>query len=226
MEEGNVEATKPKRKYTPRRICTDPELKYKYKPKPGPKPGATGRKRYKPQRTDAEKRRHARASANTRKGNATRTANGFDFVAQAQRLLKYHQTPEKISRRGIPDGMNRAQADEAWAKARARAEEFYEDMVEKGIAPELSADDFERVPVQVGDKVEIVLVPKTDEAKAAVALKEAMVMALGPIGNMQSKLGAINTVLKFTKSPPAQKVEVSKAEDLLAAALADIDKDK
>jgi hypothetical protein len=45
------------------------------------------------------------------------------------------------------------------------------------------------------------------------------------MGNMQAKLSAINTVLKFTKSPPATKVEVSKAEDLLAAALADINKE-
>jgi hypothetical protein len=80
--------------------------------------------------------------------------------------------------------------------------------------------------IQRGEELIAVLVPKTDEAKASVAFKEAMVMALGPMGTQQTKLAAINTVLKFTKSPPAQKLEVSKAEDLLAAALADINGDK
>lgn len=223
MEEGNVEAPKPKRKYTPRRICTDPELKYRYKPKPGPRPGVnprrkTKRKVYKPERTDAEQRRFSRRSAHEKKKAKPEQAAHLRAYAQLQKV-----NPAKYSRLGVPDGMNREQAEAAWADARTRAEEMFKQMVDKGIVADVSPEDFERVLLKLEDGSEqIVLVPKTDDAKASVALKEAMVMAIGPMCNQQTKLSAINTVLKFTKSPPATKLEVSKSEDLLAAALADI----
>jgi hypothetical protein len=210
---------KPKRKYKPRAICTDPDLKYRYKPKPGPKPGRGKRKRYKPERTDAEQRLFSRNSARSKKAakNVVVPASAADHLVHILRT-----EPSRVSRYGIPDGMNRAQATVAWAKARAQAEKVFTTMVDQGIIADVAPEDFERVIVQTEGKEHEVLVPKTDEAKASVALKEAMVMALGPMGTQQTKLAAINTVLKFTKSPPAQKLEVSKAEDLLAAALADM----
>jgi hypothetical protein len=213
---------KPKRKYKPRVACADPSLKYKYKPKPGPKPGkSTKRKRYAPERTDAEKRRFSRRSHALRR--AVEANPALREVWSRAVVAGNKANPARVSRYGIPDGMNREQAEAAWAVARARAEKVFTDMVDQGIVAGVTPEDFERVALQKEDgQVTIVLVPKTDEAKASVALKEAMVMALGPMGNQQTKLAAINTVLKFTKSPPAQKVEVSKAEDLLAKALADI----
>lgn len=216
MEASPEQVTpKPKRKYKPRAICTDPELKYRYKPKPGPKPGNKARrKRYKPVRTDAEQRRFSRLCA-SRKNGGRGTPHHLIHIAKTD--------PGRLSRYGIPDGMNREMANAAWDKARAKAEQVYTQMVEQGIVAGVSPDDFEKVTVTLesGRQVEI-LVPKTDAAKADVALKEAMVVALGPMGNMQTKIAAINTVLKFTKSLPAQELKVSKAEDLLAAALADM----
>src|SRR5206468_3016425 len=100
-----------------------------------------------------------------------------DFVANAAKIIELMKTsPSVVSKRGVPWGMNRAQAEEAWAKARDRAEEFFSTMVEKGIVPEIDPADYERVLLtDDAGKVHTVLVPKTDEAKAAVALKEAMV---------------------------------------------------
>jgi hypothetical protein len=215
---------KPKRKYKPRPICADPNLKYRYKPKPGPKPrNSTGRKRYKPVRTDVEQRKFSRRSFSEKKKLA---ANPALKEKWARHLVKENKAnPARLSRLGIPDGMNRAQAEAAWAVARAQAEKVFTQMVDEGIVAGVVPEDFERVTLQKADgQTVVILVPKTDEGKASVALKEAMVMALGPMGNQQTKIAAINTVLKFTKSPPAQKLEVSKAEDLLALALADINK--
>jgi hypothetical protein len=91
--------------------------------------------------------------------------------------------------------MNRAMAQEAWAKARARAEELYSIMVEKGIVAPASAADYDPVELVLSDGTkQIVLVPKTDEAKADVALKETYGDGLGPMGTQQTKLGALNTV--------------------------------
>jgi hypothetical protein len=230
-EQAALEQPKPKRKYTRRvPLCTDPELKYRYKRKPGPpkgyKPGRKNRKHYEPVRTDAEQRRYSRASAAAKKAAANVDPevkrHAADHLRQYDHLFKGNP---KYSRIGIPDGMNRAMAQEAWAEARARAEEFYLIMVEKGIVAPVSAADYDAVELVLSDGTkQIVRVPKTDEAKADAALKETMVMALGP-GHQEIRLRALNTVLKFTKSPPAQKLEVSKAEDLLAAALADIKKE-
>jgi hypothetical protein len=120
--------------------------------------------------------------------------------------------------------MTRAQADEAWANARAQAEEVFRDMVEKNVIADVSPDDFELVLVELQGTVKQVLVPKTDEGKAASAIKELAVLALGPIPQ-RDKLGALKTLLEFTKAKPTTKVEVNKAEDVLAAALKDIQKD-
>jgi hypothetical protein len=166
---------KPKRKYKPRRVCTDPDLKYLYKPKPGPKPGKSKRKRYEPERTDAEKRQFSRRSRKMRKVVETNPAVREVWSRHIVEISKTN--PAKLSRYGIPDGMNREQADAAWAVARAQAEKVFTQMVDDGIIADVSPEDFERVLIQRGDELVQILVPKTDAGKASVAFKELMVVA-------------------------------------------------
>jgi hypothetical protein len=157
---------KPKRKYKPRPICADPNLKYRYKPKPGPKPrNSTGRKRYKPVRTDVEQRKFSRRSFSEKKKLA---ANPALKEKWARHLVKENKAnPARLSRLGIPDGMNRAQAEAAWAVARAQAEKVFTQMVDEGIVAGVVPEDFERVTLQKADgQTVVILVPKTDEGEA------------------------------------------------------------
>lgn len=224
MEEGNVTAPKPKRKYTPRAICTDPKLKFKYKPKPGPKPKPKHkRQRHEIERTDAEQRRFSARCHKVQAMHAADPELGKRAAAHLIDIVK--TTPARVSRLSIPNGMTRAEADEAWAKAQAQAEEIFRRMVDQGIIADVNPEDFERVTIKrEGVEDVVILVPKTDDAKAAAAIKEACVIALGPTAQ-QTKLAALRTVLEWTKAKPTTKVEVTKAEDLLAAAFKDISND-
>jgi hypothetical protein len=110
--------------------------------------------------------------------------------------------PEKYKRTGVPDGMTRKQALPLWAKARSQANEWIKMLEDEG---SLERDD--------------VLVPDSDAEKAKACLKEACVMALGPIDN-RTKLMALNTVLTYTKEKPVTKTESKiSSEDWLRAAL-------
>lgn len=149
-----------------------------------------------------------------------------------EQLLKQWENPEyreKMSkhrrdRRGVPNGMTRAEAVEAWAVARAKTEVIFNRMVDAGMAHPLTDDDFETVVMvdqKTGDRHEV-KVPKTDEGKASLALKESVLAMLSPMNNQQEKHLARRTVLEFTKSKPTQKIEAKLShEDLLEQIVAD-----
>lgn len=219
------EVTETPKKTRRRRPSADPDKRYRYKKKPGPKPKG-GRKtssRSKPgtpqwlsyTRSQAAKKR----SAEWREQNVAR-------LHEYSKLQSVN--PAKYSRLGVPDGMRRAEAEAAWAAARDQAEKVFRHMVEQGIVADLTPDDFERVVVKTADGAQHeVLVPKTDDAKGAIALKEAMVIALSPMTNQQHKLAALKTVLEWTKAKPAStsNVKVTSAEDWLAQVTADANRD-
>lgn len=122
--------------------------------------------------------------------------------------------PAKFCRVGVPDGMRRAQAEPLWARARELADRFIQIMKDKGELPDDAAVD-EALEVIGNYGLEV---PSTDDGKAAAALKEAFVLAIGPTDN-KIKIQAINTVLNFTKSKPESrsKLTLNKAEDFLDA---------
>ncbi len=111
------------------------------------------------------------------------------------------------NRTRVPDGMRRAQAKVLWAKAETLAESFIQMLKDEGDLP-------------------TVVMPETDEARAEAALKEAVVLAIGP-GDNKIKTANIRTVLEWTRAKPESKskVTVEKAEDWLAAARADMAND-
>lgn len=111
--------------------------------------------------------------------------------------------PQRWSRKGVPDGMKRKDANKLWAKARAQADEWIKMLEDEGSL-----------------ELDYKIVPDSDAEKAKLALREAAAMALGPADN-RTKLMAINTVLAYTKEKPTQKVDntVRTSEDWLKAAL-------
>jgi hypothetical protein len=113
--------------------------------------------------------------------------------ARARTAEDRRRNPAKYSRLGVPDGMRKAEAMELWDVARAQADEFMQTLEAQGV-------------------VEAVVVPDSDEEKAKAALRGAVVIALGPTNN-RTKGMAINTVLRFTKAPPAQRVAVAPSID-------------
>jgi hypothetical protein len=113
--------------------------------------------------------------------------------ARARTAEDRRRNAAKYSRLGVPDGMRKAEADKLWAVAKAQADEFMSSLEAKGI-------------------VASVVVPDSDEAKAKAALHGAVVIALGPTNN-RTKGMAINTVLRFTKAPPAQRVDIASSID-------------
>lgn len=123
------------------------------------------------------------------------------------RSAAMRERPQDFFRRGVPDGMRKPEADRLWAQAREKADTFMELLENDGV-------------------VTAVTIPDSDEDKAKQALKETCVLAFGPIGDMKIKLGALRTILDFTKQKPVQKTETKvSAEDFLNSALADMKND-
>jgi hypothetical protein len=79
--------------------------------------------------------------------------------------------------------MRKAEAMQAWANAQQLADTIMKGFETQGIVP----------PVAV---------PDSDDEFAKAALREACVIAFGP-SDRRTKWMAANTVLKFTKAPPA-----------------------
>lgn len=118
------------------------------------------------------------------------------------------ERPQDFFRRGVPDGMRKPEAMRLWAEAREKAKHVMSKMEEAGMVPKVT-------------------VPGSDEDKAKSALNEACVLALGPLTDMKIKLGALRTVLEYTKQKPVTKTETKvSAEDFLNSALADFRNDK
>lgn len=125
----------------------------------------------------------------------------------AQRAGLAKVDPAKNYRRGVPDGMRKAEAEALWAKARAKAQELHQIMVDNDLVAPIDDDT---IPLRaaaesaVRESVETL----TDEQKGSLALREAMVMVLSPLSHAQTKNQAIRTVLEWTKSKPPSKTDV------------------
>jgi|SRR5215831_13133527 len=101
--------------------------------------------------------------------------------------------PIKYSRLGIPNGMHRAEADAAWKAAAALADNAMRGLEASGAVPEM-------------------VIPNSAEALAKAALHEVALMALGPT-NKRTKMRALNILLAFTKSKPAERRAISGASN-------------
>ncbi len=96
--------------------------------------------------------------------------------------------PSKWSRLGIPTGMTRVETEKLWAQAEQQADTAIRGLEARGIVP-------------------AVVVPDSDEAMAKAALREVVVIALGPAKDKRVKARALRTLLQFTKPKPAPKIE-------------------
>ncbi len=111
------------------------------------------------------------------------------------------RNPNKYSRVGVPDGMRKAEAMEAWAQARAGADDYIATLAAKGVVASTT-------------------VPDTDEAMATACLHELAKIALGP-GSPRTRLLAARSLLAYTKVLPEVRREIGiTAEGLLAQVLA------
>jgi hypothetical protein len=126
------------------------------------------------------------------------------MVAARRALIPEWQAhPERFSRRGVPNGWKKADALKAWAEARRLA----------GFA----IKGFEKLGVVPSETI-----PDSDAEIAKLCLREACVLALGPGNDKQTKLQAINVILRFTKPKPFRRQATTlrwSAEDWLHAAI-------
>jgi hypothetical protein len=113
------------------------------------------------------------------------------------------------TRRGVPDGMRKAEADALWTRAEAQANRFIRIMKDAGELPE-------------------VVVPGTEAEMAEKALAEAYKNAVGPLTDAKTKAAFCRLVLDFTKSKPESKSKLTldKSEEFLAALEEDMRKDE
>ncbi len=125
------------------------------------------------------------------------------------RIAAAKLNPTRFSRYGVPDGMRRADAEPLWARARELADKFIVALKQNGEIPE---EEHATVPTQDGS----IRVPVTDEGMAEAALREAIVLAVGP-SSAQVKSQAINTVLRFSRAKPesGNKLRLGDAEAFL-----------
>lgn len=124
------------------------------------------------------------------------------------RIAAAKQNPEKYWRRGVPDGMRKAEADAQWAEANQLADRFIQIMKDQGELPDEEIVEVTTVDDEGNTEKMSVAVPVSDTGKAERALREAFVLAVGP-STQQVKAQAIRIVLDFTKSKPESKAKIS-----------------
>jgi hypothetical protein len=112
--------------------------------------------------------------------------------------------PEKFSRRGVPDGMRKPEADRLWAVARDKAKKAIKIMEDEGHLP-------------------AIVIPDSDDDKAKRVLEEMFAITLSPLTHQPTKIAAGRTVLEWCRSKPVQKtaVAISNAEDWLNSVVSD-----
>jgi hypothetical protein len=142
------------------------------------------------------------------------------------RIAAAKKNPENFWRRGVPDGMRKAEAVALWARANELADRFIQIMKDQGELP----DEIVEVTTIDDDgskETMSVAVPVTDAGKAERALREAFVLAIGP-STQQVKAQALRMVLDFTKSKPESKskLTLNKAEDFLDEISKDLPSDE
>jgi hypothetical protein len=116
------------------------------------------------------------------------------------RITAAKSNPAKFSRYGVPDGMRRPEAKLAWAKAGELADKFIEVLKRNGELP----DHQHETAAHAGSGI---VVPLSEDGMAEVALREAIVLAVGPSGPAV-KVAAINTVLTYTRAKPATQTRL------------------
>jgi hypothetical protein len=113
------------------------------------------------------------------------------MVAARRKLIPLWKAhPERFSRRGVPNGWTKAEAMKDWAEANRLADLAIKGFEAAGVVPK-------------------VVIPDSDDEIAKLCLREACVMALGPSGDLRTKIGALGIVLKYTKPKPAQRQSVT-----------------
>jgi hypothetical protein len=118
------------------------------------------------------------------------------------RIAAAKDNPAKFSRYGVPDGMRRAEAKLAWAKAAELADRFIAVLKQHGELPDLQHEG--DTTLHAGTEI---LIPQSDEGMAEVALREAFVLAVGPSGPAV-KAAALNIVLTYTRAKPATQTRL------------------
>jgi hypothetical protein len=124
------------------------------------------------------------------------------------RIAAAKQNPENFWRRGVPDGMRKADADAKWAEANQLADRFIQIMKEQGELPDEEIVEVTTLDDEGNKETMSVPVPVSDNGKAERALREAFVLAVGPT-NLQTKTQAIRIVLDFTRSKPESKTKLT-----------------
>jgi hypothetical protein len=131
----------------------------------------------------------------------SRSNTGRKNPAAAQALRKKWQDPEyratqtqinrevlpigRRSRVGVPNGMTRAQAEPLWQQARVQADLALAAFVQQGL---------------------ITFDPNIEEQELArLVLREALVIALSPLRDIQTKAAALRLVLEWTLPKPANR---------------------
>jgi hypothetical protein len=109
------------------------------------------------------------------------------------------KNPHKYSRIGVPDGMRKAEATEAWARARGDADRYMRTLETKGIVAS--------TPVPYGGAI---------PDKAKLCLHELCAIALGPC-SLRTRQRALRILLAYTKAPPAVRREIGITADGLLA---------
>jgi hypothetical protein len=133
--------------------------------------------------------------------------------AKVQKQLR--EDPWAMKTWGVPLGIGgKKNAIPLWRDAHKLADRYLDYMKKTDQAPS-------NMDVKVVERKNIIphtemVVPDSDEEKAAVMLREAFLLAVGPTA-IPEKLKAINTVLAYTKTKPEaqHKLRVEKAEDFL-----------
>jgi hypothetical protein len=145
------------------------------------------------QRLKAKGPRHrdkGKMSAEKRAAQSARSrALWQDPEYRAKQARHNATTTNRRHRTGVPDGYTRAEAVIAWEQARAKTEVIFKQMIESGAIEvvESSDIDLELVTDPATGVEHYIQVPRTDEGKAAIALKECVLAMLSPMNNQAEK---------------------------------------
>jgi hypothetical protein len=156
------------------------------------------------------------ADGRQRRKRVSRSKAGRNNPAASEALRKKWQDPEyraqktkfnrevlpvkRPTRVGVPNGMTRAQAEPLWEQARKDADLLMAQFEKEGRI------EFKSTPVEQEEALPNGM--HTDAEMARLVLREALVLALSPLKDVQTKATAARIVLEWTKPKPATKSEL------------------